>query len=244
MAESDSSPSAKEAYAQLLSLAVHEFRTPVSVVGGYLRMLQRDGDAPLSEQQKKMIAEAERACARIGVLIAELSEVSRLDAGLAAIQEADFDLFDVLTHVAADVHEAEDRGVLLKLQGPNVGALMRGDLARLSAAFSSCFRAVLREQPSSCSVIADRRLEVLARGTSAITIVAEESSLEAAYNASPARFDEKRGGLGLLLPIARRIIEHQGGRIWSPAPPGPTVAIIVSLPLGARTPVRSPEPNH
>ena len=32
----------KDSYPQLLSLAVHEFRTPASVVGGYLRMLQRD----------------------------------------------------------------------------------------------------------------------------------------------------------------------------------------------------------
>ena len=33
-----------EQYPPLLSLAVHEFRTPLSVVVGYLRMLQRDPD--------------------------------------------------------------------------------------------------------------------------------------------------------------------------------------------------------
>ena len=44
-----------ESYTQLLSLAVHEFRTPASVVGGYLRMLQGDTDAPLSERQQRMI---------------------------------------------------------------------------------------------------------------------------------------------------------------------------------------------
>ena len=31
-----------EDYPTLISLAVHELRTPASVVGGYLRMLQRD----------------------------------------------------------------------------------------------------------------------------------------------------------------------------------------------------------
>jgi len=242
MAESDPSPSTKEAYAQLLSLAAHEFRTPVSVVGGYLRMLQRDGDTPLSAQQMKMVVEAERACARIGALIAELSEVSKLDAGIAAVHEADFDLFEMLTRVAAAVHEAEDRGVRLKLRGPDLGALMRGDLARLSAAFSSCLRAVLREQPTECTVIAERRLEDEAGATSAMTIVAEESAVEAAYKATRVRFDEKRGGLGLLLPIARRVIEQHGGRIWSPA--APATAIIVSLPVGGRTSVKSPEPHQ
>ena len=34
----------EESYPKLISLAVHELRTPASVVGGYLRMLQRDTD--------------------------------------------------------------------------------------------------------------------------------------------------------------------------------------------------------
>ena len=52
-----SSPSDKPApaavtdeYVRLLSLAAHEFRTPASVVAGYLRMLQRDTEAPLPER--------------------------------------------------------------------------------------------------------------------------------------------------------------------------------------------------
>ena len=36
------SSTAEQLSSNLLSLAVHEFRTPASVVGGYLRMLQRD----------------------------------------------------------------------------------------------------------------------------------------------------------------------------------------------------------
>ena len=46
------------------------------VVGGYLRMLQRDTAMPLSERQRKMIDEAEKSCARLVALIAELSEIS------------------------------------------------------------------------------------------------------------------------------------------------------------------------
>ena len=44
MADNSVTSSASATYPQLLSLAVHEFRTPASVVSGYLRMLQRDGD--------------------------------------------------------------------------------------------------------------------------------------------------------------------------------------------------------
>ena len=69
------SASSTERYTDLLSLAVHEFRTPASVVGGYLRMLLRDADQPLTDRQRKMIEEAEKSCARLVALIAEMSDI-------------------------------------------------------------------------------------------------------------------------------------------------------------------------
>ena len=68
-------PTHEDDYPQLLSLAVHEFRTPAGVVSGYLRMLQRDTDHPLSSRQSKMVGEAEKSCARIVALVGELSEI-------------------------------------------------------------------------------------------------------------------------------------------------------------------------
>ena len=107
-----------EAYSQLLSLAVHEFRTPASVVGGYLRMLQaRHGIGALSERQRKMIADAARSCGRIVELINEMSEISKLDAGTAPVRLETFDLFPVLQEVAAGISEAEDREVRLEVRG-------------------------------------------------------------------------------------------------------------------------------
>ncbi len=39
-------------YTRLISLAVHEMRTPASVVAGYLRMLQGAATPPLGERQR------------------------------------------------------------------------------------------------------------------------------------------------------------------------------------------------
>ena len=57
--------SSKDPCPQLLSLAVHEFRAHMSIVGGYLRMLERDEDEPLSERHRKWVNDAERSCARM-----------------------------------------------------------------------------------------------------------------------------------------------------------------------------------
>jgi len=231
-------PLAARADPQLLSLAVHEFRTPASVVGGYLRMLQRDTDPPLSERQRKMVDEAEKSCARLVAIVSELSDIGKLDGGLITMARQPLDLFSLVGEVAELVHEARDREVHLELRGPNAGAPITGDMPRLKAAFDAIFRAILREKPGPTTVVAERRIELRDGRSSAVVIVADAASVQQAYEREPAPFDEKRGGMGLALPLARRVFDGHGGRVWSPQPRGGDDAlargsVVVSLPIGS-----------
>jgi signal transduction histidine kinase len=219
---------------QLISLATHELRTPVGVVGGYLRMLARDPDRALNERHRKMIDEAEKSCARLVALIAELSDIAKLDAGLIAIGRQPLDLFELIEEVANTVHEAEDREVRLEVRGPSRGTSLVGDATRLRAAFEAIFRAILRETPGPAIIVADRRLADERGSSSAVLVVADAARVQAAYGAPRDPFDEKRGGLGLALPLARRVIEAHGGRLWSPlaanranSGSGPSTALVV-----------------
>jgi signal transduction histidine kinase len=225
-----------EQYAQLFSLAAHEFRTPASVVGGYLRMLQRDTESPLSERQRKMVDEAAKSCSRMVALIGELSELGKLDSDQATVHQETLDLFEALPEVASGVHEGKDREVSLQLSGMETGARLTGDGVRLRAAFGSFLHAILREQPASSVVVVDRRIAGGAAGSSAIVTIARDADVRRAYESPPGAFDEKRGGVGLALPIARRVIERHGGRVWSPAlvnadDRGLKSAVVVSIPL-------------
>jgi signal transduction histidine kinase len=219
--------------AQLVSLAVHEFRTPASVVGGYLRMLQRDVDPPLSERQRRMVDEAERSCARLVAMIAELSDVGKLDSGAIALARQPLDLFSLVGEVAELVHEGSDREVRLEVRGSRSGAPIAGDAPRLRSALDAVFRAILREKPGPTTVVADRRLDARGGTASAVVVVAEESSVQVAYERDAAPFDDRRGGLGLALPVARRVIEGLGGRLCSAAGDDALVrgSAIVSFPI-------------
>ncbi|HKB13222.1 MAG TPA: HAMP domain-containing sensor histidine kinase [Vicinamibacterales bacterium] len=207
---------AAEQYSRLLSLAVHEFRTPASVVGGYLRMLMRDSDPALSERQRKMVEEAEKSCARIVAIVSEMSDIGKLDGGILALARQPLDTFSVVREVAELVHEAEDREVHLQVRGDDQGAPMSGDAPRLRSAFTAIFRAILREKTGPSTVVAERRVVTADGRRSAIVIVSEDASVQEAYEREPVPFDEKRGGLGLALPLARRVFEGHGGRLWSP----------------------------
>jgi signal transduction histidine kinase len=238
VANQDSTVLLTKSYAQLLSLAVHEFRTPVSVVGGYLRMLQRDSENPLSDRHRKMVEEAEKSCARIVALIGELNEVSKLDDPIAPLPQEAFDLFAVMREVAGETHEAADRGVQLKMRGPASGAPLKGDLIRVHRALGALVRAILREQQDGGVVVAECKISRDGSTPVATIAIAREAEVAAALEAPPTTFDDRRGGLGLMLPIARRVIEHHGGRLWSPpaekAGLGSKSAVVLSVPIQSR----------
>lgn len=212
-------PDAKDRYPQLLSLAVHEFRTPASVVSGYLRMVLRDTD-PLTDRQRKMLDEADKSFARLMVIVGELSDIGKFDAGTITLARQSLDVCLLVAEVAELVHEARDREVRLDVRGRAKGGSMTGDATRLKAAFHAIFRAILREKAGPATVVADRRIESVDGRRSAVVVIADEASVQAAYDRPPGLFDEfdpRRGGIGLGLPLARRVIEGHGGRIWSPA---------------------------
>jgi signal transduction histidine kinase len=203
-------------------------------------MLQRDAAGELNERQRKMIDEAEKSCARLVALIAELSEVSKLDSGAIALARQPVDLFALVSDVAEHVEEAKDREVRLEVQGENGAAKLAGDAPRLRSAFDAVFRAILREKAGPCLVVAERRRETHGGQPTAVVVVSEAGSVQAVYERDRDAFDEKRGGLGLALPLARRVIEGHGGRLSAPAPVGHATAsddpvsrgsAIITLPL-------------
>ena len=73
-------------WSKVLSLSVHEFRTPMTVVAGYIRMLLKDRAGPLTDPQRKLLEEAEKSCGRLTALLTEVSDLSNLEGRLNTAQ--------------------------------------------------------------------------------------------------------------------------------------------------------------
>lgn len=222
--------------ARLLSLASHELRTPASVAAGYVKLLLREGEPALADHQRQLVAQAEKAIGHLVDVAVQMSELAKLEDGSASMSTEPFDLFALLANAAENVHDGEDRGVGLRLEGDAGKARLEGDPARFRAGLGALLSSVLREQPGPCTIVA-RCSRIDSRPPSASVTIARAEDVDrvAAMPAPEAAFDELRGGMGLSLPIARRVIESHGGRIWSPlladADRAARGAIVLTVPL-------------
>lgn len=223
-----------ETLSRAMSLAVHELRTPMTVVAGYLRMLLRDQAGPLSNHQRKMLEEAERSCGRIGTIVSEMSELGKLEAGELGVSSSEFDLTRVIAELAANMHEGDDRGIRLEVRGTDRPLIVRGDRTRLGAAVTALVRAALRERATPGVLVVECSTVTLADVPYAVVAIGDEAVLELLIRhvgAEPPAFDEWRGGLGLALPVGRRVIEAHGGAIWSAPGDAPRAGSALRLPL-------------
>ena len=217
---------------KLLSLAVHEFRTPITVVSGYIRMLLKERAGPISDTQRKLLEEAEKSCRRLSGLVAEMSDLSALEAGTAALNRGTADLRELLLRLAADLPPLHDRDVSVQVQAGTGPLPIQADAARLTSALTSLMLALRREVVTSDRLVVHVENAPDADPPSYRLSIADGEQIDAVRGVAAEhleRFDEWRGGSGLSLAVARRIIVQHGGSLLG-GPDGLKTAGIVLLP--------------
>lgn len=210
---------------KLLSLAVHEFRTPITVVAGYIRMLLKDRAGPITDQQRKLLEEAEKSCGRLSALVGEMSELASLEGANAALNSGQADIRQILAEAIDSLPQLPDREVQVALEdsGP---VSFKADAARLKTALASLLAALRRELVTSDRLIV--RLGTDGGGLR-ISIGAPDQidGVTGATVGNLTRFDEWRGGSGLSLAIARRIIGQHGGTLYGALPESKATAVVL-----------------
>jgi predicted ATPase/signal transduction histidine kinase len=224
---------------EFLSVASHELNTPMAAMMLNLQELAayaEDAEPMDPALLARMAASAERQGTRLTRLIAELLDVTRIEAGVLALRPERVELCALVKGVAErlDRELARARCPLgLSLRGPIVG---RWDPLRLEQVVSNLLANALKFGAGApIEIVAElvgrvARLSVRDHG---IGIDAEKQPLifdrfVRAVSAS------EYGGLGLGLYISRQIVQSLGGSIQVDSKPGEGATFTVLLVGAAR----------
>jgi len=220
---------------ELVANVSHDLRTPLASLQGYLETLRLKGEELGREEQLHYLEVAHRHCRHLGRLVDELFDLARLDANEVQPALEPFSLPELVQDV---VHKFElragQREVILQADYDADLPFVVGDIALIERVLDNLIENALRHTPAGGMV------------TVAVQPVGEALAVQVIDTGSgipaedlPYIFDRfyqsdkmrTRGGAGLGLAIARRIVELHGRTIRAASSRGSGTTFAFDLPV-------------
>ncbi|CAN5663775.1 hypothetical protein BH09PSE5_BH09PSE5_24540 [soil metagenome] len=117
---------------QFLARVSHELRTPLTSMLGYAQLLELDAADPLSSNQRIKLMHVERAGQHLQLLIDDLLDLTRIDAGQISVRLGTVPLHSVLDEVVQMMMPLADaKGIRLEAPVVDSGLVVWADELRL-----------------------------------------------------------------------------------------------------------------
>jgi PAS domain S-box-containing protein len=224
---------AEEIKSTFISVISHELKTPVALIKGYVSTLRREDaswDREIVEDSLKVI---EEEADHLTVMIENLLDASRLQAGGIKISLADIDL-RTLAERSAERFRTQTTQHQIVVEFPPEFPVIVGDEERLGQVFSNLISNAIKYSPSGgeIRIVGQVRVDqVIVCITDQGRGVAPEDMphiFDRFYRSQAATRTTKGAGLGLYL--ARAVVEAHRGRIWVEPSFGKGARLCFSLP--------------
>lgn len=211
---------------ELISNVSHDLRTPLASMQGYLEVLTVKGERLSPGERNGYLATAYKHCQRLGRLVSELFELSKLDAGRIEPTLEQFSLAELLQDVMQKFElKAKAQAVTLSFESQGLAHPVHADIALIERVLENLLDNALRYTPEGGRVnlliaSAPEGVNVSVQDTG-IGVCAEELPhlFERYYRSqSAARHSEQGTGLGLA--IVKRILDLHGCSIAVESEPG------------------------
>jgi two-component system, OmpR family, phosphate regulon sensor histidine kinase PhoR len=217
----------------------HEFRTPLSIINGYLETLEDDDIS--KEMLHKSIVVMRRHGDRLNDLIEDLLTISRMEEKGVRLEAEPADVSRILKRVAEQMEqEVVARGATLKIKVQSPLPLVEVDAYRMEQAFSNLLANALRHGRSQGGEItiaaALQGLELMISfrdNGPGIPLQDQDHIFERFYRVGGDRA-RHTGGTGLGLSIVKNVVQAHGGRIILESKPGAGANFIIFLPVAVK----------
>lgn len=213
----------------------HDLRAPIRHINSFAQLLKEDAWPLLSEQSRSFLSTVLRASLKMGTLVDELLEFSRM--GRVELKESLVDL-NIVVHEAINNSsvETKNRDIQWKIAGlPKVW----GDATMLQLVFLNLIGNALKfTLGRSPAVIEIGQIE----GTTEYIIFIRDNGIGFEMQYYDKLFgvfqrlhtDEKIGGTGIGLANVQRIVQRHRGRVWAEGSVGEGATFCFSLPKEER----------
>ena len=138
---------------ELVSNISHDLRTPLSAMQGYLETLIIKGDTLPKEERERYLKIARRHTVRLGRLIGDLFELSKLDSASVTPQLESFSVPELVQDIAQEFQlQAEKKDITLTLNLDTNSAFTIGDIGLIQRVLENLVRNAIRFTPSGGEV--------------------------------------------------------------------------------------------
>ena len=234
-----------------VSAVYHELSTPITSIRGYNDLLLDSDTGSLNPRQARYLSAIRASSGRLMRLVADLSDVSKIEDGRLTIHPEPLDLQEVMSETLGPFREVlDEKGLQLTMAIPPELGMVQGDRHRVVQILTNLLSNACSYTPAGgqISVAAARlpgasqarisdaaRVELTVADTGiGIPRADLERIFERFYRGRHPMIREQPG-TGLGLSIAKSLVELHGSRLWvnSTVEQGSTFGF--SLPLGEAT---------
>ena len=216
----------------------HELRTPLNAVIGFAEALQRGVAGPLSERQREYVADVEEAGRHLLRLVGDVLDLARVDAGRLEVQILPVDVATVVQDAVESLQDAATARDVQLVTRAEPGQMISADRALLGRALSNVVANAIEASPPGEDVIVAVRADprwthITVRDVGPGVRTEDRDAIFEEYKSDADDPTKSQKGVGLGLPIARRFVGLQGGRI-----------VLETRTIGPGAEFRIDMPNH
>jgi PAS domain S-box-containing protein len=233
---------------EFVSLVSHELRTPLTSIKGYVHFLLSGDMGEVSGEQQEFLEVIDHNTDRLGGMINDFLDLSRIESGHIDLAMAPVDLAALVAQVAASFRPqvvSKQQQVVLDL-ADDVPPLT-GDTERLVQIITNLVSNAHKYTPAGGTITISTRQEGAAlRLSIADTGIGltpdEQTHLFTRFYRVRSRTTQAVGGTGLGLAITKSLVELHGGSIAIESEPGRGTTVTVTLPIRPEGVVTPPAP--
>jgi two-component system phosphate regulon sensor histidine kinase PhoR len=219
---------------QMIQMASHDLRTPLGVASGYVELLREE--LPPSSKYDTLLNGLEGALARMQILVVELLDLERVEAGIDQIQVS-VDVGQLTAEAAANfADEARSKQQTLVLTLAEALPPVMGDPLRLKQALGNLISNAVKYTPEGGQIEVrafhdDQQVTLEVQDTGYGIPAADQSKVFQRFYRAKVPGTENIAGTGLGLSLVKAVIEQHAGSITLESEEGRGSTFRVQLPM-------------